>query len=116
MVSSPACLAGFSVRDSVTVVGQTIPLVWTPTGTTRDFGDGASATGDGVQGADVGSAGAIEHSYARQGSYDISTTTTYNLSFVLPGQGTQTLSLTAPPSPPITLPVREIQTVVDTTR
>ena len=77
-----------TVNDSVTVVGQTIPLVWTPTGTTWNFGDGASATGDGVQGADVGAPGAIEHSYARQGSYDISTTTTYNLSFVLPGQGT----------------------------
>ena len=43
-----------TVNDSVTVVGQTIPLVWTPTGTTWDFGDGASATGDGVEGADVG--------------------------------------------------------------
>jgi hypothetical protein len=105
-----------TVRDSVTVVGKTIPLVWTPTGTTWDFGDGGSATGDGIQGADVGAPGAIEHSYARQGSYDISTTTTYNLSFVLPGQGAQTISLTAPPSPPVTLPVREIQTVVDTTR
>ena len=105
-----------TVNDSVTVVGRTIPLVWTPTGTTWDFGDGASATGDGIQGADVGSPGAIEHSYARQGSYDISTTTTYDLSFVLPGQGAQTISLTAPPSPPVTLPVREIQTVVDATR
>ena len=105
-----------TVRDSVTVVGRTIPLVWTPTGTTWDFGDGAGATGDGVQGADVGAPGAIEHSYARQGSYDISTTTTYNLSFVLPGQGAQTIALTSPPSPPVTLPVREIQTVVDATR
>jgi hypothetical protein len=105
-----------TVRDSVTVVGQTIPLVWTPTSTTWDFGDGGSATGDGVEGADVGAPGAVEHSYARQGSYDISTTTTYNLTFVLPGQGTQTITLTAPPSPPVTLPVREIQTLVDFTR
>ena len=105
-----------TVRDSVTVVGQTIPLIWTPTGTTWDFGDGASATGDGIEGADVGAPGAIEHSYARQGSYDISTTTTYNLSFVLPGQGAQTIALTSPPSAPVTLPVREIQTVVDLTR
>ena len=105
-----------TVRDSVTVVGQTVPLVWTPTGTSWDFGDGAGATGDGVEGADVGAPGAIEHSYARQGSYDISTSTTYNLSFVVPGQGAQTISLTAPPSPPVTLPVREIQTLVDFTR
>jgi len=41
-----------TVSDSVTVVGQTIPLVWTPTGTTWDFGDGSSATGEGVEGAD----------------------------------------------------------------
>jgi len=105
-----------TVNDSVTVVGRTIPLVWTPLSTTWDFGDGASATGDGVEGADVGAPGAIEHSYARQGSYDISTSTTYNLSFVLPGQGAQTIALTSPPSAPVTLPVREIQTVVDTTR
>jgi len=105
-----------AVNDSVTVLGRTIPIVWTPTGTSWDFGDGAGATGEGVEGADVGAPGAIEHSYARQGSYDISTSTTYNLSFVLPGQGPQTISLTAPPSPPVTLTVREIQTLVDFTR
>jgi hypothetical protein len=105
-----------TVRDSVTVLGQVIPLVWTPTSTTWDFGDGGSATGDGVKGADVGAADAIEHSYARQGSYEISTTTTYNLTFMLPGQGAQTIALTATPSDPVTLPVREIQTLVDFTR
>jgi len=105
-----------TVRDSITLLGQTIPLVWTPTGTTWDFGDGGSATGDGIEGAEVGAPGAIEHSYSRQGSYDISTSTTYNLTFVLPGQGAQTVALTSPPSPPVTLPVREIQTVVDATR
>jgi hypothetical protein len=104
-----------TVNDSVTVLRQVIPVVWTPTGTTWNFGDGSSATGDGVEGADVGAPGAIEHSYARQGSYDITTATTYNLSFVLPGQGAQTIALTSPPSPPVTLPVREIQTLVDFT-
>ena len=105
-----------TVNDSVTVLGQVIPLVWTPTSTTWDFGDGSSATGDGVEGADLGAPGAIEHSYARQGSYEISTTTTYNLTFLLPGQGAQTIPLTATPSAPVTLPVREIQTLVDFTR
>ncbi len=105
-----------TVRDSVNVVGQTIPLVWTPTSTTWNFGDGSTASGDGVEGADVGSPGAIEHSYARQGSYEISTTTTYNLTFLIPGQGAQTITLTATPSEPVTLPVREIQTLVDFTR
>ena len=50
------------------------------------FGDGATATGNGVKGADVGAADALEHSYTRQGSYDISTTTNYDLTFVLPGR------------------------------
>ena len=74
--------------------------------------DGGSAVGDGIQGADVGALGAIEHAYGRQGSYDITTTTTYDLTFVLPGQGSQTIQLTAPPSSPATLPLREIQTLV----
>ena len=104
------------VADAVNVLGQTIALTWTPTGTTWSFGDGSTATGDGVQGAGLGAAGAVEHAYARQGSYDITTTTTYNLSFVLPGQGAQTITLTGTPSPAVTLPVREIQTRVSYVR
>jgi hypothetical protein len=105
-----------TVNDAVTILGVTIPLRWTPTSTTWNFGDGGTGAGDGIQGADVGAPGAIEHAYSRQGSYDITTTTTYNLSFVLPGQGAQTIQLTAPPSPPATLPVQEIQTLVSYAR
>jgi hypothetical protein len=101
-----------TVRNAVIVLGQSIPLTWTPTGTSWDFGDGASAAGNGVEGAALGAPGAIEHAYAGQGSYDITTSTTYNLSFVLPGQGAQTIALTSPPSAPVTLPVGEIQTRV----
>ncbi len=101
-----------TVTDAVNILGQTIPLTWTPTGTTWNFGDGGTASGDGVEGAPMGAPEAIEHAYARQGSYDITTTTTYNLSFVLPGQGAQTIPLTSPPSPAVTLPIREIQTLV----
>ncbi|MEO7352396.1 MAG: hypothetical protein ABIR34_01965, partial [Marmoricola sp.] len=101
-----------TVNTSITLLGQQIPLRWTPSGTTWSFGDGASATGNGVQGADVGAPDALEHSYGRQGSFDITTTTNYNLTFVLPGGGTQTVQLVSPPSPPVTLPVSEIQTRV----
>jgi hypothetical protein len=99
-----------TVNEAVTVLGRTIPLRWTPTSTTWSFGDGGTASGDGIQGADLGAPGAVEHPYGRQGSYDITTTTTYDLTFVLPGQGAQTIQLTAPASPAVTLPVREIQT------
>ena len=53
----------------------------------------------GVEGADVGAPGAVEHAYARQGSYAITTTTTYDLTFVLPGQGAQTIPLDLPAEP-----------------
>ncbi len=102
-----------TVDSSVTVVGVNIPLRWTPTGTTWEFGDGSTATGEGVQGAAVGAAGAVEHAYTVGGSYDITTTTTYDLTFVIPGQGAQTVSLVSPPSPPVTLPVGEVQTLVN---
>ena len=101
------------VHTAVTVLGRSIPLTWTPTSTTWSFGDGATGTGDGVKGAGIGAAGAVEHAYAQQGSYAITTATTYSLSFVLPGQGAQTITLTSPPSPAVTLPVSEIQTLVD---
>jgi len=106
-----------TVNTSITLLGQRIPLHWAPVTTTWSFGDGASATGNGVKGADVGAADALEHSYDRQGSYDISTTTSYDLTFVLPGGGgTQTVQLISPPSPPVTLPVSEIQTRVSYAR
>ncbi len=105
-----------TVHDSVTVVGRRSRSCGL-----RPARPGTSVTArappvTGSRAPTSDAPGAIEHSYARQGSYDISTTTTYNLSFVLPGQGAQTIALTAPPSPPVTLPVREIQTLVDFTR
>ena len=102
-----------TVNNSLTLLGVTIPLRWTPVATTWNFGDGSSATGNGVAGANVGAPGAVEHAYDRQGSYDITTSTAYNLTFVLPGQGAQTVQLTSPPSPAVTLPVGEVQTIVD---
>ena len=100
-----------AVDNSITLLGVTIPLQWRPTSTTWSFGDGSTATGNGVQGADLAAPGTVEHAYRRQGSYDISTTTNYNLTFVLPGGGAQTIAVTSPPSAPVTLPIREIQTL-----
>jgi hypothetical protein len=101
------------VADEITVLGVRIPMHWTPTSTTWDFGDGATATGNGVRGADVGTPGTVEHAYDRRGSYAITTSTSYDLTFRLPGHGPQTIHLTAPPSPAVTLPVRELQTRTD---
>ena len=106
-----------TVNTAITLLGQRIALRWTPISTTWSFGDGGTATGNGVRGADVGAADALEHSYVRQGSYDITTTTSYNLTFVLPGGGgTQTVQLVSPASPAVTLLVGEVQTRVSYVR
>lgn len=101
-----------TVNDSVTLLGVMIPLRWTPTSTSWSFGDGATAIGNGVPDADLGAPGAIEHSYARHGSYAVTTTTNYDLTFLVPGQAAQTIQLSSPPSPAVTLPVREIASLV----
>ena len=89
-----------TVNTSITLLGQRIPLRWTPTRTSWSFGDGATATGNGIEGADLGAPGALEHSYSRQGTYDITTTTNYDLTFVLPGGGGSRRSSSSPrPAP-----------------
>lgn len=102
-----------TVNNAVTILGVTIPLRWTPVSTTWSFGDGSSATGNGIAGADLGAAGTVEHAYDRQGSYAITTATAYDLTFTIPGQGAQTVQLSSPPSPSVVLPISEIQTRVD---
>ena len=102
-----------TVNTSLTLLGVVVPLRWTPVSTTWSFGDGSSASGNGIAGADVGIAGTVEHAYDRQGSYAITTATAYDLTFTIPGQGAQTVQLSSPPSPAVTLPISEIQTRVD---
>ncbi len=102
-----------TVNASLTLLGVVVPLRWTPISTTWSFGDGSSATGNGIAGADAGVAGTVEHAYDRQGSYAVTTATAYDLTFTIPGQGAQTVQLSSPPSPAVTLPIREIQTRVD---
>ena len=82
-----------TVRTSVTVLGRRIPLTWAPTSTTWNFGDGGSATGNGVEDAAIGAPGAVEHAYERQGSYDISTTTPTTSPSCCPARAPQTMEL-----------------------
>lgn len=100
----------------VVVLGQTIPVTFTVTDVRWDFGDGASATGTGIENADLHQPGAIEHGYAAQGTYDITATSVISVSFTLPGGGQQDLpGVLEIPSAATTLPVGEIQTRVDNT-
>jgi hypothetical protein len=48
--------------------------------------------------------------------YAITTSTDYDLTFVIPGAGQQTIALTSPPSPAVVLPVREMQTLANYAR
>ena len=99
----------------VNVAGTAISVTFLPTGDTWDFGDGAGATGSGVKDADVGAAGAVEHPYARSGSYSIHVSRTYTVQFTLPGGPVTVDNAFTIPGPDTVLPVGEIQTRVDST-
>jgi hypothetical protein len=100
----------------VEVLGHTIEVTFTVADVTWDFGDGATGTGAGIRDADVGAPGAVEHAYQQQGSYDITVTSRLNVTFTLPnGQAVNLPGAFQPSSAPVTLPVGEIQTRVDST-
>jgi hypothetical protein len=101
------------VTRQVVVLGRTISITFTPTEHTWDFGDGQSATGDGIEGAEVAQPGAVEHAYSRQGSYDVTVARGYDLRFALPGGQVNVPNAFTITSPVATLPVREMQTRVD---
>ena len=100
----------------VTVLGQQIQVTFIPSEDTWDFGDGATATGSGVEDAEVGAAGAVEHAYSRAGSYAIHVSRTYTVRFTLPGGPITEADAFTIPGPDTVLPVGEIQTRVDSTR
>jgi hypothetical protein len=101
----------------VVVLGQTIPVTFTVTEVRWDFGDGATATGEGVKDAGLHQDGAIEHPYAAQGSYDITATSVMSVSFTIPGGGQQSLpGALEVPGEQRTLPIGEIETRVNATR
>jgi hypothetical protein len=97
----------------VNVAGTAIAVTFVPTGDTWDFGDGASATGSGTKDADIGAAGAVEHSYASGGSYAIHVSRTYTVRFTIPGGPVTVDNAFTIPGPDAALPVGEIQTRVD---
>ncbi|MET0838646.1 MAG: hypothetical protein ABWY19_07695 [Marmoricola sp.] len=99
----------------VTVLGQQIQVTFEPTGDTWDFGDGATATGSGVEDAEVGAAGSVEHAYTRQGSYAIHVSRSYTVRFVLPTGPSTIANAFDIAGPDTVLPVGEIQTRVDST-
>lgn len=105
--------SGDSVGATVTVLGQTIALTFEPTAWAWDFGDGGRASGQGIEGARVGQAGAVEHSYRRSGDASITVTRTYAVTFTVPGgQPTPLPGGVTATSEPYPLEIREIQATV----
>lgn len=103
-----------TVDVTVQVLGQAIALNFEPTGWAWDFGDGGTGSGQGLENARVGQAGAVEHEYRRAGDTSITLTRTYAVTFTVPGGAP-----TALPGPGITgtsepypLEIREIQATV----
>lgn len=101
-----------AVTVNVTVLGFTIPVEFTPGDVTWRFGDGGTGSGLGVRNADVGQAGAVEHSYARSGEYDVSLSVAYAVRINLPGGPLEIPTPITRTAAPQALEVGEIQSVV----
>jgi hypothetical protein len=98
---------------TVEVLGQAIAVEFAPQRYAWDFGDGGTATGAGVEGADVGAAGAVEHRYRRGGDYGITLTRTFTVSFTLPtGEAVTIPGEISSTSDPYPLSIGEVQSVV----
>jgi len=101
---------------TVNVLGNPIEVTFTVNEISWEFGDGATATGEGVKDAAPGAAGAVEHAYVRQGDYTITANSTVGVQFTLPnGQSVNQSDAFQFGSEPVVLPVGEIQTRVDST-
>jgi hypothetical protein len=98
---------------TVEVLGQAIAVEFAPQRYAWEFGDGGTATGAGVEGADVGAAGAVEHRYRRGGDYGITLTRTFTVSFTLPsGEAVTIPGEISSTSDPYPLSIGEVQSVV----
>lgn len=101
-------------EHTVTLFGNAITISFQVSGVTWDFGDGGTASGNGVKNADVDQPGAVEHEYVRQGSYEVTASTSITVVFTLPDGRTVTLpDAISQTSEPVTLQVGEIQTTVN---
>lgn len=101
--------------QTINLFGTTIAVHFTGAKLAWHFGDGSSAMGNGIKDAALHQAGAVEHAYLAQGTYDISVTSTYHISFDLFGQHIDN-DIEGQPSDPVSLQVREIQTLVTDAR
>lgn len=102
-----------AVEVTVQLLGQPIALSFEPTAWVWDFGDGGSGSGQGIEGARVGQAGAVEHEYRRSGDASITLTRTYAVTFTVPGgQPTPLPGTINAASEPYPLEIREIQATV----
>ena len=99
----------------VTVLGQQIQVTFIPAGDTWDFGDGATATGSGVEDADVGAAGAVEHAYSRAAATPSTCRAPTPSGSPCPAAPVTEADAFTIPGPDTVLPVGEIQTRVDST-
>lgn len=105
------------VTVSVFPLGIEVPVTFTPSEYSWDFGDGGTGSGAGVRDAAVGAPGAVEHLYERSGDYAVVLTRTYTVSFTLPGGGQVTVpGQVSQDSEPYPLQVGEVQSVVSAVR
>lgn len=101
------------VTITVQPLGVSVPVTFTPTSYEWSFGDGSAGSGHGVRKAAVGARGAVEHAYAAAGSYAVTLTRVYTISFTLPGGQSVTIpGEVSATSPAQTLEVGEIQSTV----
>jgi hypothetical protein len=100
----------------VTVFGLPIAVRFSNASVVWDFGDGSQAQGTGIKDAAVGQAGAIEHAYAENGTYQVRVATSFHVAFDLPGGAHVEDDVQGFPSASVALQVGEIQTLVTDAR
>jgi hypothetical protein len=99
--------------ETLTVLGVAVPVTYTPVSHAWAFGDGEVGSGAGIENAEVGQGGAVEHVYLRRGDYEVTVTTSYSVTFRIPGQGEVTPDGTIEgTSDALPVEVLEIQSVV----
>lgn len=102
---------------SVDILGVNVQLQYTPTTYSWSFGDGSSGSGAGVEGADVGQAGAVEHEYRRAGRFNATVTRSFEVVATLPnGKSLPMDGLISSTSDAIPMEIDEIQSVVTRVR
>lgn len=103
---------GTDQTTAVDVMGVSVQIQFTATDTRWSFGDGSTGTGTGIRNASVGQAGAVEHAYRRSGTYSVTVSRTYSVTFSLPDGQSASMDGFSRSSPALSLPVGEVQSVV----